>query len=132
MSTEIEKIDSLWDCHDEDGDRSEDGANARTDIIVMFKMNGKEGKIAYTIEYVMTEDGPDESTPEQFEVNQDMEGWLYDMWNLADNIDDEDPATLQAIIDASEGVLTSVDDIKALIEFIDEERPWLSDMGDFM
>jgi len=135
MSAVIERTYGVVSSHDENGERSGEGTGARTDIIVGFEMNGKESAVSYTLEYIMTESGPADSSPHKFEVAQDEDGdggWQEKMLSLSDNLDNEDPATLQAIIEESEGVLTSVDDIKSLLEFIEDERPSLWDMQSYM
>lgn len=132
MSAVIEKIYGVVDSHDEDGDCSGEGAWARTDVVVAFKMNGRQSRVYYAHDYVMTEYGPAESTPEEFKNRIYTGTWQEKMLNLSDDLDNEDPAAIQAVIEASEGVLTSVNDIKALRVFIDEERPRLSNMHDFM
>ena len=75
MSTVIEKIYGVVDSHDEDGDCSGEGAWARTDVVVAFKMNGRQSNVYYVHEYIMTEDGPAESTPDEFENRTYEDTW---------------------------------------------------------
>ncbi|MFZ3192978.1 MAG: hypothetical protein WA154_07215 [Moraxellaceae bacterium] len=137
MSAVIEKISGWLDSHEEEGERCGEnacveGTWASTEVVIDFKMNAKQSRVYYAHDYVMTEDGPAESTPDEFKNRIYTGTWQEKLLNLSDDLDNEDSAAIQAVIEASKGILTSVDDIKALRVFIDEERPRLSNMHDFI
>jgi hypothetical protein len=98
-------------------------------VIISFEMNGKQESIVYQNGHGYR--GNDYNCPSNlFQVYHNNGDWLQKIENLDFDLDDEDQDDLQDIVNASNGILKIISEIEILRDFINENRPTVSGIGE--